>query len=150
MFRYFSIRNSKITVERPFYILSPTQLIPVRLSRPELVAPHLKSALDEQLQSWFARSISGATSVSCFTSETSVSGIEPETCSQSFGHQTKALALSFWIYSFRWVPNHQDPEKYLDKIHWCWDSNPGRLNSRLTLYPLSHHAPNMKNISNNR
>ena len=35
------------------------------------------------------------TSVSCFTGETSVSGIEPETCSQSFGHRAKALSLSF-------------------------------------------------------
>ena len=42
----------------------------------------------------------------------------PRTCSQS--HHTKALALSFWTYSFRWVPNHQGPEKLLEKIHWCW------------------------------
>ena len=34
-------------------------------------------------------------SMSCFTGETSVSGIEPETCSQSFGHHTKALVLFF-------------------------------------------------------
>ena len=59
----------------------------------------------------------GASSVSCFTGESSVSGIKPETCSQSFGHHTKALALSFWTYSFRWVPNHQEPEKHLEKIH---------------------------------
>ena len=59
--------------------------------------------------------ISGATSVSCFTGETSVLGIEPETWSQSFGHYTKALAVSFWTYIFRRVPNHQEPEKILRK-----------------------------------
>ena len=108
----------------------------------ELIAPHLESALDEQLQSWFARPISGATSVSYLTGETSISGIEPETRSQSFGHHTKALALSFWTYSFRWVRNHQESEKHLKKIHWCWPgSNPGRLISSLTFYPMCHCAP---------
>ena len=58
--------------------------------------------------------------VRTLTDETSVPGIEPETCSQSFGHHTKALALSFWTYSFRWIPNHQKPEKHVEKIHWCW------------------------------
>ena len=78
----------------------------------------------------------------CLTGETSVSGIEPETCFQSFGHHTKALALSFRTYSFRWVPNHQEPEKYLEKIHWCWTgSNPVRLISSLTLYLLCQRAP---------
>ena len=49
-----------------------------------------------------------------------------------FCHHTRALALSFWTYSFRWVPNHQEPEKHLEKIHWCWPgSNPGRLISGL-------------------
>ena len=43
--------------------------------------PHLESVLDEQLSLWFARPISGVTSVSCLTGETSVPGIEPETCS---------------------------------------------------------------------
>ena len=71
-----------------------------------------------------------------------LSGIELETCSQSFGHHTKALALSFRTYSFRWVPNHHEPEKHLEKIHWCWPgSNPGRLISSLTVYPLCQHAP---------
>ena len=40
---------------------------------------------------------------------------------KSFGHLTKALALSFWTCSFRWVPNHQEPEKHIDKsndISW--------------------------------
>ena len=55
-----------------------------------------------------------------FTGVTSVSGIEPETCFQSFGHRTKALALFFWTFSFRWVPDHQEPEKHLEKAHWCW------------------------------
>ena len=85
----------------------------VLFSGPDLVATPLESAWDEQ--SWFARTISGATSVSCLTSETSVPGIEPETCSQSFDHHTKALPLSFWTYSFRWVPNQQGPEKILRK-----------------------------------
>ena len=49
-----------------------------------------------------------------------VSGIEPETCFQSFGHHTKALALSFGTYSFRWIPNHRELENRLEKIHWCW------------------------------
>ena len=53
----------------------------------------------------------------------------------------KAIALSCWTYSFRWVPNHQEPEKLLEKIHWCWPgSNPGRLISSLTFYPLYRHA----------
>ena len=61
-------------------------------------------------------------------------GNRPETCSQTFGHCTEALVLSFWTYSFRWGPNHQESEKHLEKIHWCWpDSNPGRLISSLTL-----------------
>ena len=59
-----------------------------------------------------------------------------------FGHHTKALAFSFWTYSFRWVSNHREPEKHLETIHWCWPgSNPGRLISSLTLYPLCHRAP---------
>ena len=79
--------------------------------------------------------------MSYLTGETSVSGIEPETCFQSFGDHTKALVLSLWTYSFRWVPNHQEPEKHLEKIHWCWPgSNPGHLISSLKLYPLCHHA----------
>ena len=69
------------------------QPIPVRFSGPELVAPHLESAFDEQLQSWFVRPISGATSVSCLTDETSVSGIKPETCSHP--HSTVILKEYF-------------------------------------------------------
>ena len=70
-----------------------------------------------------------------------------KTCSQSFGHHTKALALSFWTYSFRWVPNYQEPEKKLGKIHWCWqDSNPVRLISSPTLYPLGHCAPFINSV----
>ena len=65
-------------------------------------------------------------SVHCFTSETYVSGIEHETCSQYFSHHAKALALSFWTYSFRWVPNHPEPGKHLEKIHRCWpEFDPG-------------------------
>ena len=63
-------------------------------------------------------SVPGATSVSCFISETPVPGIEPETCSQSFSHHTKALALSFSTYSFRWALNHQAAEKHLEKFNW--------------------------------
>ena len=33
--------------------------------------------------------------MSCFTGETSVPGIEPEICSPSFGHNTKALSFPF-------------------------------------------------------
>ena len=78
---------------------------------------------------------------SCLTDETSVSEIEPETCSQSFGHHNEALALSFWTYSLRWVPNHHEPKKHLEKTHWCSPgSNPGRLISSLTLDPLCHRA----------
>ena len=31
---------------------------------------------------------------------------------KSFSHHPKTLALSFWTYSFKWVPNHQEPEKH--------------------------------------
>ena len=48
-------------------------------------------------------------------------------CGPSFGHHTKTLALSFWTYSFRRVPNHQEPEQHLEKIHWdggnSWKNN---------------------------
>ena len=118
------------------------QPVSVRFSGPELVAPHLESTLDEQLQSWFARPISGATSVSCLTGETSVPGIEPETYSQSFGHHTKALALSFWNYCFRWVPNYQEPETTLRKnplVLAGIRTRAVRLASP-TLYPLGHCA----------
>ena len=103
-----------------YRLINRCQPVPVTFSRPELVMPHLESALDAQLESWLARPICGATSVSCFTGETSISGIELETYSQSLGHQTKALALSFWTYSFRWVPIHQESEKQSEKIHCCW------------------------------
>ena len=53
--------------------------------------------------------------MSCFTGETSVSGIELETCFQSFGHHTKALALFFWTYSCRWVPKTPGARKTLKK-----------------------------------
>ena len=39
----------------------------------------------------------------------------PRHAPKSFGHHTKALALSFWTYSFRWVPIHQEPEKTLKR-----------------------------------
>ena len=67
------------------------------------------------------------------------------------GNRTRDMLPSFLIttprrwpltYSFRWVPNHQNPEKHLEKIHWCWPgSNPGRLISSLTLYLLCHRTP---------
>ena len=83
--------------------------------------------------------------MSCFTGETSVSGIEPETFSQSFGHHTKALALSFWTYSFKWVPNHQKPETHLkNPLVLAGIRTWARLVSSLTLYLLCHRAPLMK------
>ena len=78
------------TVHYRYRLINRFHPILAQFSRPELVAPHLESALDEQL--WFARPISGAMSVSCFTSETSVPEIEHARHAPSFGHHTKALA----------------------------------------------------------
>ena len=82
---------------------------PIRFSRPELDAVHLESALDEQ------RPILRALCRELRPTLPVRPGIEPETCSQSFSHNTKALALYFWSYSFGWVRNHQEPAKHLEK-----------------------------------
>ena len=50
-----------------------------------------------------------------------VPGIEPETCSRSFGHHIKALALSFWTYTVLgefWTTKSR--KNTLKNIHWCW------------------------------
>ena len=60
----------------------------------------------------------------------------PRHAPKSFGHHTKAL--SFWTYRCSWLPNHQEPEK---SIGIGRDSNPGRVTSSPTLYPLCYCAP---------
>ena len=76
--RFFTFTH---TILYRYHLIYRCHPVPIRFSGPELVAPHLESTLDEQLQSWFARPISRATSVPCFTGESSVSEIEPETFS---------------------------------------------------------------------